>query len=85
MAELTPTSKEAEFYGFYGLCGKFSAILGTAVFGIVTTITGSQRWAVLSIAFFFAVGWVLLRRVDMNAGRLAASEEAGHLSGGEIS
>ena len=77
MGELTPAHKEAEFYGFYGLCGKFSAVLGPLVFGVVTTATGSERWAVLSIAFFFLVGWTLLRRVDMVEGRKAAVETAG--------
>ncbi|MFC1500623.1 MFS transporter, partial [Candidatus Zixiibacteriota bacterium] len=60
MAALTPPSREAEFYGFYGLCGRFSAILGTVLFGIVSSVMHSQRWAVLSIAPFFAAGWLLL-------------------------
>jgi len=71
MAELTPANREAEFYGFYGLCGKFSAILGTIVYGLVSMLAGSQRWAVLSITLFFVVGWILLRRVDVARGRAA--------------
>jgi len=77
MAELTPANREAEFYGFYGLCGRFSAIVGTALFGLVSSLTGSQRWAVLSIAPFFAVGWLLLRTVDVEAGRAVIREENG--------
>jgi UMF1 family MFS transporter len=69
MAELTPASREGEFYGFYGLCGKFSAILGPLVYGLVAMLTGSQRWAVLSVGVFFATGWILLRLVDVEAGR----------------
>jgi len=75
MAELTPANREAEFYGFYGLCGRFSAIVGTALFGLVSTLTGSQRWAVLSIVPFFAVGWLLLRTVDVEAGRAVVRRE----------
>jgi len=75
MAELTPADREAEFYGFYGLCGRFSAIVGTVLFGLVSSLTGSQRWAVLSIAPFFAVGWLLLRTVDVEAGRAVIREE----------
>ncbi len=78
MAALTPPSREAEFYGFYGLCGRFSAILGTALFGIVSSVTHSQRLAVLSIAPFFAVGWLLLRTVDVDAGRAAAAGGGEH-------
>jgi len=59
----------------YGLCGRFSAIVGTALFGIVSSLTGSQRWAVLSIAPFFAAGWLLLRTVDVEAGREVVREE----------
>jgi UMF1 family MFS transporter len=86
MAELTPANREAEFYGFYGLCGRFSAILGTALFGLVSSLTGSQRWAVLSIAPFFAIGWLILRRVDVTEGRGVALQEGGPRlthSGGE--
>jgi UMF1 family MFS transporter len=73
MAELTPASREGEFYGFYGLCGKFSAILGPLVFGLVTLLTGSQRWAVLSVGVFFITGWILLRLVDVEAGRASVA------------
>ena len=73
MAELIPHSREAEFYGFYGLCGKFSAIIGPLLFGLVTLITGSQRLAVLSVSVFFVAGWLLLRTLDVAAGREAAS------------
>ncbi len=71
MAALTPADHEAEFYGFYGLSGKFSAVLGPLAFGAISTLTGSQRWAVLSVALFFLTGWALLRRVDVTAGRQA--------------
>ncbi|MFO7768689.1 MAG: MFS transporter [bacterium] len=76
MAELTPEHKEAEFYGFYGLCGKFSAVLGPLVFGTVSTATGDERWAVLSVTLFFLAGWGMLRRVDMTEGREAIREAA---------
>lgn len=64
MGRLIPEGMEAEFYGFYALIGKFSAILGPLIFGLVSTLTGSQRWAVLSIISFFIAGFVLLNRVN---------------------
>ncbi len=64
MGKLIPAGMEAEFYGFYALMGKFSSILGPLVFGIVSTITGNQRWAILSLLFFFLTGMVLLNRVN---------------------
>jgi len=64
MGRLIPENMEAEFYGFYALTGKFSAILGPLFFGIVSTATGSQRAAVLSILIFFLAGYWLIRRVN---------------------
>lgn len=65
MAQLTPKHHEAEFFGFYdGLCGKASAVVGTFLFGLISYITGDQRLAVLSVGLFFAIGFILLERVD---------------------
>ena len=64
MGRLIPEGMEAEFYGFYALIGKFSAILGPLLFGFISTLTGSQRWAVLSIIIFFIAGFALLNRVN---------------------
>ncbi len=64
MGRLIPTGMEAEFYGFYALMGKFSSILGPLLFGAVSTITGNQRYAILSLLLFFLTGLILLSRVD---------------------
>ncbi len=64
MGRLIPENMEAEFYGFYALTGKFSAIMGPLLFGLTSLVTGSQRIAVLSVLIFFITGYVLLQRVD---------------------
>ncbi len=64
MGRLIPENMEAEFFGFYALTGKFSAILGPLLFGLTSLVTGSQRVAVLSVLVFFITGYVLLQRVD---------------------
>jgi len=64
MGRLIPQEMEAEFFGFYALTGKFSAVLGPLFFGITSTLTGSQRIAVLSILIFFIIGYILLNKVD---------------------
>ncbi len=70
MSKLTPFDKKTEFFGFYSLFGKSSAVLGPLVFGLVSYITGSQRYAILSIAFFFIVGMIILKYVeDPDAGK----------------
>ena len=64
MGRLIPAGMEAEFFGFYALTGKFSAIMGPLLFGLTSTVTGNQRYAVLSVLVFFVAGFLLLRRVD---------------------
>jgi len=63
MTKLTPIEKKTEFFGFYSLFGKSSAIVGPLVFGIISYITESQSYAILSISAFFIVGLFLLRFV----------------------
>ena len=60
MSKLTPFSRKTEFFGFYSLFGKSSAILGPLVFGYVSFITGEQRFAILTICLFFIVGLSIL-------------------------
>ena len=66
MAQLIPEGREAEMFGFYALCGKSGAILGPLVFGYVSVaFSGNQRPAVLSVAIFYALGLLLLSKVDV--------------------
>jgi UMF1 family MFS transporter len=64
MSKLTPKEKKTEFFGFYSLFGKSSAILGPLVFGLVSFASGNQSWAILSIALFFIIGLFILRYVN---------------------
>jgi UMF1 family MFS transporter len=64
MSKLVPDDKKTEFFGFYGLFEKTSTILGPLTFGLVSWLTGSQRYAALSIAAFFIAGYLLFRRVE---------------------
>jgi UMF1 family MFS transporter len=61
--QFIPAGKEAEYFGVYSLVGKSSAVLGPLVFGQVSSVFGSQRPAILSIAAFFVLGLILLLRV----------------------
>ena len=63
-AQFVPKGREAEHFGIYSLVGKSSAVLGPLVFGMVSSLYGNQRPAILSIAFFFIIGLVLLARVN---------------------
>ncbi|MFO7527044.1 MAG: MFS transporter [Ignavibacteriaceae bacterium] len=63
MSLLTPKEKKTEFFGFYSFFGKASAILGPFVFGIISSII-DQRTAILTIAFFFIAGILILTKVN---------------------
>lgn len=63
MTKLTPMEKKTEFFGFYSLFGKSSAIIGPLVFGIISYTTESQSYAILSISIFFIIGLFILRFV----------------------
>lgn len=59
-AALIPPEKSAEYFGFYDVFGKFAAILGPFLLGLMTTLTGQSRWGILSLCLLFVVGGVLL-------------------------
>ncbi len=62
---MIPEAAAAEFYGFYSVFSKFSAIWGPLLFALISNATGSGRPAILSIVAFFVIGFVLLSRVDI--------------------
>ncbi len=59
-ARLIPMEKSAEFFGFYNIFGKFAAITGPFLMGVVSRMTGHSRWGVLSILVLFVAGAALL-------------------------
>ena len=71
-AALIPPGKNAEFFGFYAISGKFAAILGPLVFAAIADLTGSTRLSILALSVFFLIGLGLLAAVDMERGRQQA-------------
>ncbi|WP_217909535.1 MFS transporter [Desulfosediminicola flagellatus] len=63
-ARLIPADKSAEFFGFYNVFGKFAAITGPFLMGVVGHLTGHTRWGVLSLLFLFIAGALLLLKVE---------------------
>jgi UMF1 family MFS transporter len=64
MSSLIPDEKKTEFFGFYGLFEKTSTILGPFTFGLVSWLSGDQRYAALSLIIFFISGFFILRKVE---------------------
>jgi len=57
---LVPEGKSSEFFGFYNMMGKFAAVLGPLLTGIVARVTGDPRLSILSIVVLFIAGGALL-------------------------
>ncbi len=78
---MIPEEAAAEFYGFFSVFSKFSAIWGPLVFGWVSLRTGSGRSAILSIVVFFVLGGLALAFLDVDAAR--ASRDRWRFEGAE--
>jgi UMF1 family MFS transporter len=61
---LIPRGREAEYFSLYQACERGTSWLGTLVFGVVHQLTDSYRPAIFALIVFFAVGALLLARVD---------------------
>lgn len=66
---MIPEAASAEFFGFYSVFSKFSAIWGPLIFALVSDLTGSARNSILSLILFFVVGGILLARVNVEEAR----------------
>ena len=71
---LVPHNKEAEFFGFYNMLGKFAAVVGPILVGWITVLTGNPRAGILSIVVLFIFGGILLNRVDFKEGQRIAHD-----------
>ncbi len=72
MLRLTPPARIGEFYGLYGMVGRFSAITGPAIWAGILWVTGQrlgleprvgQGIAVLALLALMITGYVILRPV----------------------
>jgi len=61
--KLVPKEKAAEFFGFYNIFGKFAAIMGPFLVGLVTQLTGKTNNGVFSIIILFIIGGIILMKV----------------------
>ncbi len=72
----SPESKSGEFYGFWGLSGKLSSILGLFGVGILQAIF-DLRTAILACSVLFFIAFVITFFVNEKRGMKAASEHQG--------
>lgn len=58
-AKIIPKEKSNEFFGFYNIFGKFSAIVGPAIMALTSTLTGNVRLSMLGIIPLFVLGLII--------------------------
>ena len=73
-SRIIPHNKSAEFFGFYNMLGKFAAVIGPLLMGLVGIISGDPRTGILSLVILFIGGGALLWRVDVAEGMRMARE-----------
>ena len=66
---MIPEAASAEFFGFFTVFSKFSAIWGPIIFATFSRATGSGRQGILSLIIFFIIGAILLSKVDIEEAR----------------
>jgi UMF1 family MFS transporter len=73
MLRLTPPERVGEFYGLYGMVGRFSAVTGPLIWGATTWLTveksgmpvlTGEAFAILSLLAMVLVAFSVLRRVS---------------------
>lgn len=67
-AKIIPKDKSNEFFGFYNIFGKFSAIVGPAVMAYTTTVTKNARLSILSIIPLFVIGFCIFLALPKEKG-----------------
>lgn len=68
-ASMIPQGKEAEFFGFYNMLGKFASVLGPLLVGMVTVLSGNPKLGLLSVAVLLVAGGLVLTKVQIDVDR----------------
>ena len=76
-SRIIPASRAAEFFGFYNMLGKFAAVIGPILMGLVGVATGNPRHSILSIVVLFLAGGIILYFGDEKEGARLAQELEG--------
>ena len=64
-SQMIPRSQEAQYFAVYEIAERGTSWLGTFLFGLSLTLTGSYRTSILALIVFFIVGGLLFTRVNI--------------------
>ncbi|HVJ65886.1 MAG TPA: MFS transporter [Bdellovibrionota bacterium] len=73
-AQLIPSEKSGEFFGFFNMLGRFSGLLGPLCMAGIGLVTGNSRLGLLAVSCFFVVGAWMLSRVKVSASELRTAK-----------
>ena len=73
-SRLIPAGKSAEFFGFYNMLGKFAAVIGPLLMGLVSVLTDSPRLSLIAIIGLFVSGGTILCLVNEQEGAALARQ-----------
>jgi UMF1 family MFS transporter len=86
MLRLSPPDKVGEFFGLYGLAGKFSAVTGPLLYGVIVSNlldagwgSGAYQVGIFSFLILMAIGVWLLRGVPDRLSEGSATAPPEHL------
>ncbi|MGZ8196667.1 MAG: MFS transporter, partial [Methylosarcina sp.] len=75
VSKFSPAERAGEFLGLWGVVNRLSVIVGPLSYGLINYWSvGNHRLSLLSTLLFFAIGFLLLRRVDESKGKAAANQ-----------
>lgn len=63
--QLIPKERANEFFGFYNIFGKFAAVVGPFLVGIISQLTGNSLDGVFALIILFIIGGILLMFVKI--------------------
>ena len=83
MARLAPKDRVTQFFGLFAFSGKASSFIAPLLVGVLTTVTGQQRWGVAVVLVFLLAGLVMMPfvRARRDESADAAASTAVHPSG----
>ena len=58
--KLIPAEKAGEYFGFFDVFGKFSAVIGPALFGFAAQMTGVTNYGALAVMLMFILGGAIM-------------------------
>lgn len=71
---LPETEDHASYFSFYDVTEKIGIVIGTFFFGYIEEITGSIRMSIISVTFFFILGFIFLFFVPKHEKQFVTNE-----------